>query len=335
MADPSKKNFISNTGIEVTQLGIGTGPMGNLLSKVKDEDCYSVLNEAILQGINYFDTAPFYGLGLAEKRLGKFFEDNMLNDIIISTKVGRLIRHGERSGTELYDNNKPFFLANEDMTAKFDFSYDGIMKSHEESLNRLNLDYVDKLHIHDPYMHFDEATTTAYNALNKLKKSGQIKAISVGMSDHHMLSRFMDHCEFDCFLFAGNYTLLSHDSILNFMPKCIKAKISIIVGGVYGSGVIADQKNSPTYNYIKAPKYIIKKIKNISEICKKYKVSIKAVALQFPLCHRSVVSVLTGARNLNEISDNLKNFTVKIPFELWQELKSNNLIREECPIPLE
>jgi D-threo-aldose 1-dehydrogenase len=257
MADPSKKNFISNTGIEVTQLGIGTGPMGNLLSKVKDEDCYSVLNEAILQGINYFDTAPFYGLGLAEKRLGKIFEDNMLNDIIISTKVGRLIRHGERSGTELYDNKKPFFLANEDMTAKFDFSYDGIMKSHEESLNRLNLDYVDKLHIHDPYMHFDEATTTAYNALNKLKKSGQIKAISIGMSDHHMLTRFMDHCEFDCFLFAGNYTLLSHDSILNFMPKCIKAKISIIVGGVYGGGVIADQKNSPTYNYIKATMNIL------------------------------------------------------------------------------
>ena len=309
--------------------------MGNLLSEVKDADCYSVLNEAISQGINFFDTAPFYGLGLAEERIGKFLKKSYYTDLILSTKVGRLIRQGERSGTELYDFDKPFFLANKDFTAKFDFSYDGIMKSFEESLKRLCVDYVDIVHIHDPYMHFNEAITTGYKALNKLKRCGQIKAISVGMSDQLMLTKFMDQYEFDCFLFAGNYTLLNHDSILNFMPNCETAKIPLIVGGVYSSGIIADQQINPRYNYLKASKAIIKKTKNISRICDKYQVSIKAVALQFPLCHPSVVSILTGVRNLNEFNDNLFNFKQKIPLELWQDLRSNGFIREECPIPQE
>jgi D-threo-aldose 1-dehydrogenase len=333
MADPTVRVPLANTGLNVTRLSIGTAPIGNLLSEVSEEDAAAAIGSAFESGVRYIDTAPFYGYGLAEQRAGRGLAGLPRDDFVVSTKVGRLIRPGKRTGSQIYGDNQSFYLANDEMCCVRDYSYDGVMRSHEESLVRLGLDRVDILHIHDPDDHFEAASDGAYKALAKLRSDGTIKAVSAGMNQWEMLSRFMDIGDFDCFLLAGRYTLLDQTALPEFMPKCVKNGVSVIIGGVYNSGLLADPRPGITFNYVEAPKELIDRALQIEAVCKRHSVPLKAAAIQFPLGHPAVATILTGVRSKEEYQENERLFRHPIPDDLWAELKAEGLLAEDAPVP--
>jgi len=333
MPNPTERARIGHTDLNVTQLSLGAAPVGNLLKKVSEKDAIETFKAAFKAGIRYVDTAPYYGYGLAENRLGRALADQNREEFVISTKVGRLIRPGQRSGSELFDGDQPYYRANLDMRCVFDYSYDGVMHSHEESLERLGLDRVDILHIHDPDDHFELAVKGAYKALDRLRSEGTIQAVSAGMNQWEMLSRFMDHGDFDCFLLAGRYTLLEQTALTEFLPKCVQRGVSIILGGVFNSGLLADPRPGITFNYEVAPQKLIDQALRIAAVCEGHGVSLKAAALQFPLAHPAVATVLTGVRSAAEFEENERLFRHPIPRDMWQELKDKGLLVEDAPVP--
>ncbi|CAB1077605.1 L-fuco-beta-pyranose dehydrogenase (EC [Olavius algarvensis Delta 1 endosymbiont] len=333
MPSPSDRSSIGQTNLNVTQLSLGTAPIGNLLLEVPDEDAEDAFKAAFNAGVRYLDTAPYYGYGLAENRLGRAIAGQNRDDFVISTKVGRLIRPGHRTGSELYGDNKPYYLANPEMRCVFDYGYEGVMRSHEESLERLGLDRIDILHIHDPDDHFEWAVNGAYKALDRLRSEGTIRAVSAGMNQWEMLSRFMDHGDFDCFLLAGRYSLLEQTALSEFLPKCVERGVSIILGGVFNSGLLADPKPGITFNYEAAPQKLIDQALRIGAVCEGHGVPLKAAALQFPLAHPAVATVLTGVRSAAEFEENERLFRHPIPAAMWQELKTEGLLAEAAPVP--
>ena len=332
MPNPFETNALGSSGLSVSRLSLGAAPMGNLLNKVSEEVALLTIEEALNSGINYVDTAPFYGYGLSEERIGRCLP-KLSKRPMISTKVGRLIRPGVREGTELFGDRQPFYLANLDKRFIFDFSYDGVLRSHEESLQRLGVDAVDILHIHDSDEHFTDAVQGAYQALNRLREEGSIKAVSAGMNQWEMLSKFLDHGDFDCFLLAGRYTLLDQSSLAELLPKCLKHGTSIVIGGVYNSGILANPVPGTTYNYVEAPQDLIDRALAMDVICQRHGVPLKAAALQFPLGHPSVATVLTGVRSREEWQENLRLFELEIPRDLWLELREESMVDPEVPLP--
>ena len=333
MRKAAQKVSLGQTGLTVTQLALGTAPLGNLLAEIPEAQAERAFAAALDAGVTYIDTAPFYGYGLAEERLGRALQGRNRADYVISTKIGRLIRKGERSGAEVYDGDKPFYLAKPEMYSKRDYSYDGVMRSLEESLQRLDMDYVDILHIHDPDDHFEEAVTGAYPALAALREEGVIKGVSAGMNQWEMLSNFMDHGEFDAFLLAGRYTLLDQTGLRDLLPKCQDRGTAIIAGGVYNSGLLADPRPGITYNYVPVTEEILQQALRIKAVCDNHSVPLKAAAIQFPLAHPVVPTVLTGVRSEEEFAENLELFETRIPADLWGELRAKNLLPADAPTP--
>ena len=333
MYKPTDRAQIGQTDIKVTRLGFGSAPIGNLLWEVSEADAQGALKSAFDAGVRYFDTAPFYGYGLSENRVGRALAEKNRDEFVVSTKVGRLIRPGRRTGTEIFDGDKSFYLANPEMCCVLDYGYDGVMRSHEDSLERLGLGRIDILHIHDADDHFDWAVNGAYKALDRLRSEGTIKAVSAGMNQWEMLSRFMDHGDFDCFLLAGRYSLLNQTALPEFLPKCLKRGVSVILGGVFNSGLLADPKPGITFNYVAAPQGLIDQAIRIGKVCGRYGVPLKAAALQFPFGHPAIATVLTGVRSAAEFQENERLFRQPIPNELWRELKTEGLLAEEVPVP--
>jgi len=333
MPNPTERVRIGRTGLQVTRLGFGSAPIGNLLREVSEADARGALNAAIEAGVRYFDTAPFYGYGLSENRVGRALANRNRDEFVVSTKVGRLIRPGRRTGTEVYDGDKSFYLANPEMCCVLDYGYDGVLRSHEDSLARLGLDRIDILHIHDPDDHFDWAVNGAYKALDRLRSEGAIKAVSAGMNQWEMLSRFMDYGDFDCFLLAGRYSLLDQTSLAEFLPKCLMRGVSVILGGVFNSGLLADPKPGITFNYVAAPQGLIDRAIRIGKVCQRHGVPLKAAALQFPFGHPAVACVLTGVRSAAEFQENERLFRLPIPDDMWRDLKTEGLLAEEAPVP--
>ena len=332
MPNPFETNALGSSGLSVSQLSLGAAPFGNLRNKVSEEEAFLTIEEALNSGINYVDTAPYYGYGLSEERIGRCLP-KLSKRPLISTKVGKLIRPGVREGTELFGDRQPFYLANLDKRFIFDFSYDGVLRSHEESLQRLGVDAVDILHIHDPDEHFTDAVQGAYRSLNRLREEGSIKAVSAGMNQWEMLSKFLDHGDFDCFLLAGRYTLLDQSSLAELLPKCLKHRTSIVIGGVYNSGILANPVPGTTYNYVEAPQDLIDRALAMEVICQRHGVPLKAAALQFPLGHQAVATVLTGVRSREEWQENLRLFELEVPRDLWLELQYEGMIGPEVPLP--
>jgi D-threo-aldose 1-dehydrogenase len=332
MPNPIETRALGSSGLKVSRLSLGTAPLGNLLREVSKKEALLTIEEALNSGINYLDTAPFYGYGLAEERISQCLQ-KLSQRPLISTKVGRLIRPGIREGNELYGDKQPFYLANLDKHFIFDFSYDGVLRSHEESLQRLGVEAVDILHIHDSDNHFTDAVEGAYRALNRLREEGSIKAVSAGMNQWEMLSQFLDHGDFDCFLLAGRYTLLDQSSLAELLPKCIKHGTSIVIGGVYNSGILANPVRGTTYNYVEAPQDLIDRVLAMEVVCQRHGISLKAAALQFPLGHPAVATVLTGVRSRVEWQENLQLFELEIPREFWLELREKGMMNPEAPLP--
>ena len=265
-------------------------------------------------GIRYFDTAPLYGLGLSEQRLGAVLRTKPRDQFVISTKVGRLLREDAPPEVgQAWKGTPP-------VNPVFDFSYDATMRSVEESLNRLGLDRVDVLLIHDPDQHFEQALSGAYRALDRLRSDGTVRAIGAGMNQAEMLGRFAREANFDCFLLAGRYTLLDRSGADDLLPLCLERGISVIAGGVFNSGILAESGSNRHYNYEQAPPDVIATAQRIKATCERHGVDVKAAALQFPLRHPAVVSVLTGCRSVAELEENVRLFDTPIPDELWKEL---------------
>ncbi|MGH9327096.1 MAG: aldo/keto reductase [Terriglobia bacterium] len=327
--NPLQKAPIGKTGLEVTRLGLGTAPLGGLYEDVPEARALSTVERALSLGINFLDTAPHYGHGKAECYLAKALAGVPRSSYVLGSKVGRLLVPADRSQLENFgfDNPLPF-------NPVFDFSYDGVMRSFEESRKRLNIDRIDLLHIHDPDEHYAEAIQVAYPALRKLRREGVIRAIGAGMNQAELLARFAREGDFDCFLLAGRYTLIDHTGLKELLPLCVQKGIGIIIGGPYNSGVLASgARPEAKFDYADAPKEILQKVSKVAEVSKQYSVPMKAAALQFVLAHPAVVSVIPGARSTEELEENFRMMDHPIPKEFWTELRKAGLIPEEAPTP--
>ena len=305
---------LGRTTLRVTRLGLGTAPLGGLFEAVSDDEAHRVVEAAWQAGMRFFDTAPLYGHGLAEQRLGTVLRTKPRDEFVLASKVGRLLRaDAPPEPGQAYKGVPP-------VNPVFDFSYDGVMRSVEESLARFGLDRVDVLHIHDPDEHYDEAVGGAYRALDRLRAEGSIRAVGAGMNQAEMLARFARAADFDCFLLAGRYTLLDRTGAQELLPLCVEKNIAIIAGGVFNSGILADPRPGATFDYQAAPTELVHKAERLRQICAAHGVELKAAAIQFPLRHPAVPTVLTGCRTVAEVEENVRMFQTHVPDELWREL---------------
>jgi D-threo-aldose 1-dehydrogenase len=326
---------LGSTGLQVPRVGIGTAPLGNFLGAISDEEADRVLGQAVQSGLRYFDTAPLYGHGLAEQRVGRAVSRIDRSNAIVSTKVGRLLRADAPRDESQYHDGESFYIDVPSTGPVWDFSYDGIMTSLEESLQRLSLDRVDMLLLHDPDDHFQAASTTAYQALDVLRAEGTVTGIGAGMNQSAMLTEFVERCDLDAVLCAGRYTLLEQGALDDLMPACERTTTSVIIGGVFNSGILVAPDEGALYNYLPAAHDVIERARRIRRVCAKFDVPIAAAALQFPLAHPRVSTVLIGFRSVKELTDDLGWLDTAIPGELWDELRNEGLIRDDAPVPSE
>lgn len=329
-AEPAQ---LGRTAVRVTRFGLGSAPLGNLFEVVEDGLARSVVANAFGAGIRLFDTAPLYGYGVAESRLGQVLSEKPRDSFVLATKVGRLLRAGIPADATQSHDGEAFYKGTPPVSPVFDFSYDGVMRSVEESLARLSLDRVDILHIHDPDEHYDAALQGAYRALAKLRSEGLIGAVGAGMNQAEMLARFATDADFDCFLLAGRYTLLDQSALGELLPLCSAKGIAIIIGGVYNSGLLADPTPGARFNYMPAAEDQLLRAQRLAEVCRRHGVPLKAAALRFPFGHPSVTTVLVGCRSVAELEENIRMFETDVPEALWQEFKSEGLLPEETPTP--
>jgi D-threo-aldose 1-dehydrogenase len=339
-----KRRFKAPSGAELnfTELGFGTAPLGNLYRPHSNKDALATMEAAWTAGIRYFDTAPLYGLGLSETRLNNFLYGKKRSDYVVSTKVGRVMEvcaPAERTAIGKFFNTPS-------RREKFDYSYDGFMRSFEFSFERLGLDSIDILLVHDCDIwthgskeasdaHITTVMNSGYKALLKLRDEKVIKAFGVGVNEWQVCQTMAEQGDFDLFLLAGRYTLLEQTESLNsFLPLCEKRGIGILLGGPYNSGILATgAKPGAFYNYEPAPKEILDRVGKIEKICKANGVKLAQAALRFPLTHPSVVSVLPGAVSPKEVTQNVTTMSAKIPKALWKQLKSEGLLDARAPTP--
>lgn len=336
---PMVRTFVSRGGREIpfTQIGFGSAPLGNYLRPLSEEDCDATLQTAWDAGMRYFDTAPFYGFGLSEQRIGRLLKKVDRGDYVISTKVGRLFEPCEPE-----EVNSLFFKNTPQLRFYYDYSYDGIMRSYEESLQRLGIDNVDILYVHDvcAFAHGGrEGSETAirnlldqggWRALTELRDAGDVAAIGAGVNEWQPCARLLELVDPDLFLLAGRYTLLEQEPIDHLFPQCAAKGAGIVAGGPYNSGVLAGQ---PTYNYAEIPADIAERVRALGRICQRHDVPMAAAALQFIVAHPVVVSVIPGGQNVAETRQNAEMLDVEIPAAFWADLRESGLIHAKAPTP--
>jgi len=329
---------LGTTSLQVTEIGFGGAPLGNLFEVVTEPDAQGSLTTAWDNGCRYFDTSPYYGYGLSERRVGDALRQKPRDEYVLSTKVGRLITPGlhSRGPGTAFQTPMPF-------GSKFDYGYDATMRSIEDSFQRLGLDCIDVALIHDVARdhHGDDfprqlriAMEGGYRALAELKAAGQIGAIGLGVNEVEACEAAMGHGDFDCFLLAGRYTLLEQAPLDRFFPACQKKNISIIIGGPFNSGILARVgEPGATYNYVAAPPEIAKRAAALHEVCARHNVPLPAAALQFPLAHPVVAAVIPGARNAAEVASHWQWARLKIPAALWDDMREHGLLHSRAPVP--
>ncbi|MCL1077941.1 aldo/keto reductase [Parashewanella spongiae] len=329
---------VAKKQLKLPTLGFGGAPLGNLYRPIADQDARALLETAWNSNFRHFDTAPHYGQGLSERRIGDFLRQHSAEEYVLSTKVGRLLKPaGSRTHRHGFFSPMPFDI-------EYDYSYDGVMRSFEDSLQRLGLDKIDILYMHDigRLTHGDkneglffQAMTGGYKALDSLRKQGVIKAFGLGVNEYQVCEEALDFGDWDCFLLAGRYTLLEQEANQHFLPKCLERNCSIILGGPYNSGILATgtRTNSPLYyDYAPASKAVIDKVKQLEAICDEYQVPLAAAALQFPIAHPAVVSVIPGLGELKRIQQSIDLFNYNIPSQFWQTIREQGLVTETSPL---
>ena len=325
------KRNIGKTDIEVTELGFGGAPLGAVGDRIDDDEVAAIVDHARAGGIRYFDTAPLYGHGLSEKRLGGILRQWARDEFVLSTKVGRLLvpeAQGER-----YAGMRDA----EPVAIRYDYGFDAVRRSLEASLERLGLSRIDILLCHDidVWTHgdaqpgiFETASSGALRALRELREQGVVRAIGLGVNEWQVCSRVLDMMDVDCFLLAGRFTLLEQEPLDEFLPQCVERGVSIIVGGPYNSGILAtDERRRATYDYKPAPEHLWQKAQQIRRLCESHGVDPRAAALQYPLKHRAVAAVIPGVWAVDEVTTNLELFGTAIPNALWRDLAAAGLAR--------
>ena len=328
--NPAATRALRN-GVELSQLGIGCAPFGQLNAATPDESVLAAFRHLYDSGQRYFDAAPFYGMGLAEHRLGMCLRTIDRRSIVLSTKVGRLIDPVEGAAAAGASEGKyPF-------TFHYDYSYDATMRSLDSSLQRLGTNTIDIVLIHDVNKRWQgerleeryaQAMHGAHRALDALRAQGVIKAFGVGVNDWSILERFADDGDFDCFMLAGRYTLLDHTAGESFLPMCERRNIGVLMAAPFNSGILATGAvPGATYFYQPAEGEVVERVKRIEAVCARHRVAIAAAALQFPLRHRAITSVVTGMRDQGEAASNLTHMRATITEAFWDEMKAEGLLR--------
>jgi len=334
-----RRRFVTRAGKELsfTALGFGSAPLGNYLRPLSEEACDQTLSAAWAGGMRYFDTAPLYGLGLSEMRVGRLLRRHRREDFILSTKVGRVLTPCEKS-----EVNGMFFVDTPQVRFDYDYSYDGVMRSYEESLKRLGLDRVEILYVHDicGLVHGGRAASEArirelidtggWRALAGLRDNGDILAIGAGVNEWEPCARLLELVDPDLFLLAGRYTLLEQVPLDTLFPECAKRGVGIVAGGPYNSGILA---GGSTYNYAAAPPEVTARARALDAVCHTHGVALPAAALQFILANPLVVSVIPGGQTATETMHNAAVLNEPIPSALWRELKDRKLLHPQAPTP--
>jgi D-threo-aldose 1-dehydrogenase len=320
------KAEIGRTGIHVPRLGLGgvalsgAPPATDPHQTTSEADAIAIIHRSLSLGLNYLDTAPMYGVGHSERRYGQALHGRTRTSYVLSTKVGRVLHPSAPGSTQ--------------MTWSFDFSRQGVRRSFDASLERLGVDHVDILYMHDPDDHYQQALTQALPVLMELRAQGLVTAIGAGMNQWEMELQFAREGHCDCFLLAGRYTLLDQTALPEFLPYCAEKHISVVAGGPYNSGILAvGPRAGATFNYRAVSAEILDKAQRINAVCARYQIPLKAAALQFILAHPAIVSVIPGARSVAEVEDNIRMVEWPIPADLWAELKQAGLIAEAAPTP--
>ncbi|KRV48392.1 aldo/keto reductase [Wenjunlia vitaminophila] len=313
-----------------TRLAFGSAGIGNLYTAVTDDDAARTLSTAWDVGIRSFDTAPHYGLGLAERRLGAFLRERPRAEYTISTKVGRLlVPTPGNTGDDLANG----FAVPATSRRVWDFSADGVRRSLDASLERLGLDRVDIVYLHDPDDHAEQALREAYPALERLRAEGVVRAIGVGMNQTALPTRFVTDTDIDAVLLAGRYTLLDQSGLAELLPAAARRGTSVIAGGVFNSGLLADPHPGSRYDYAAAPAPVLQRALRMRDLCERHGVPLRAAAARFPLGHPAVAGVLLGLRSAWEVTDAATLAEREIPDALWEELRARHLIASDAPVP--
>jgi len=334
-----RRRFVTRGGriLDFTSLGFGSAPLGNYLRPLSEEDCDETLAAAWDAGMRYFDTAPFYGLGLSEMRVGRLLRSRRREDYILSTKVGRVLDPCAKD-----EVNGVFFVETPQVHWSYDYSYDGVMRSYEDSRKRLGIDRLDILYVHDvcALAHGSREASEAriqelidtggWRALDELRASGDVAAIGAGVNEWEPCARLLELVDPDLFLLAGRYTLLEQAPLHALFPECTRRGVGLVAGGPYNSGILA---GGTTWNYAAAPPEIMARAQALDAECRAFGVQLPAAALQFILAHPVVVSVIPGGQNVAETRHNAAVLDMEIPAALWRTLRDKHLIDAAAPTP--
>jgi D-threo-aldose 1-dehydrogenase len=321
--------------LELTRLGLGCAQLGGLFQPMTDAEARALVDAAWELGIRYFDTAPYYGFGLSEQRLGAALRERARAEVVVSTKVGRLLRPdpGVRPGECGWAAPLPF-------RPHYDYSHDAVLRSHEDSLQRLGMDRIDILYVHDIGQvthgargahYWDQLTRGGgLRALARLREEGAIGAFGLGVNEWQVVAAAMDECALDCVLLAGRYTLLEQASLEPLLERCALAGTAVVIGGPFNSGILA---GSNKFNYEDAPRAIVERVQRIGALCQEFGAPIQAAALQFPMAHPAVVSCIPGAQDVGQLRQNARWFSQPLPDALWDALVGAGLVDARAPLP--
>lgn len=336
--DPAAPRRIGRTALAVSALGFGAAPFGNLLAEVSDADVQAATDAAIAGGIRYFDTAPFYGHGLSERRLGDALRRHPRDSYVLSSKVGRRLKPSDAPAP-----TPGPFAATLPFDIVFDYSRDGALRSVEDSLQRLGLSRLDMVFIHDVTAKwrgehleasYREAMEGAHRALVELRAAGAISAIGVGINDVALLERFARDGDFDCFMLAGRYTLLDTTALPTLLPLCVERSISVVLAAPFNSGIlVTGARPGAKFWYADAPPEVLATVARMEAVCARHGVPLQAAAVQFPLAHPALASVPAGYRSAAEVRAALAASRHPIPADLWRELKHEGLLDPAAPVP--
>jgi D-threo-aldose 1-dehydrogenase len=310
---------LGRTDVQVSRLGLGLAPIGGLYAPVGEDQARATVERAWQLGIRFFDVAPLYGNGLAERRAGPVLAGKPRDQFALSTKVGRLLRAGGRDVQSIWAEP-------EALTPIFDFTGAGVRASYAESLDRLGLDRADILHVHDPDEHLAQAVAEALPELVRMRAEGRIGAVSAGMNNAGPLAGLVRTGALDSVLMAGRYTLLDQSGAAELLPLCAERGVAVIAGGVFNSGLLADPRPGASFDYAPAGREMLERALAVKAVCERHGVPLRAAAVQFPLTHPAVTCVLVGARSPEEVEDAVRMSAVAIPGGLWRDLTAEGLL---------
>ena len=329
---------LGRSGVDVTVMSFGGAPIGNFLRPFTDEQARAMVDQAWGLGLRYFDTAPGYGHGLSEYRLGHALHERPRKDFVLSTKVGRVLRPSAPDASDAGP-----WVAAAPFAAEFDYSYDGVMRSFEDSMQRLLVNDLDIVLMHDidEYTHgagqgrmFDTALTSGFRALADLRDQGLVKAIGVGVNEADVCLRVVQQVDIDCVLLAGRYTLLEQEPLNDLFPACTERDIAVILGGVFNSGILATGPvPAAKFNYSPASDPVRRRAAALEAVCGRHGVPLAAAAIQFAAAHPVVSSICLGSRTLQQQANSVDWLEVDVPAALWADLRAENLIRHDAPTP--